>query len=398
MKISKGWLEGFSNLAIVGLFLALVGLLLAHNFSGLLPGGSSQELVVESLTASWPSIIESLVWWPYYLLVKLASPLSADGILVARSVSLGLAITAAGSFLLILRHYWSLPIALIGSGLLVSNSWFIQLARVAGPQMFGICLVLVIWLLALQAFKRPTNQAWFISLILVSCLGLFVPMLAWLVLLTFILAIIRQRLGPIELKLVHQLALGLVCLIFIGLFISSLSQAGQADLSLVGISSELPSFSQIIQNSLDILIGLGWQLPANPSQWLANLPILDAFGSIMLLFGIYHFLKTLPPKSRSFVFQAGLGLLIYFGISGGVLAEAFAMALPFIALLVIGGLQEIYQLWQQTFPTNPLAKSLIALVLVGLVGLSVTYQTNRYFVAWAGAPATKEIYSASINQ
>ena len=399
MKTIFSWTNNLKNSSLIyGLFIIGTTILLGYNLNGLLPGGSVQELEVVRITEGWPAILENMIWWPYYLLVKLARFLISDGILAARLVSLGLAIIAASSFLTISRRYWNMPVALLGTGLFIGNSWFIQMARVGAPEMFGISLILGFWLLYLNWQKQNGNQALFGGLIFLGLLALFVPLLVWFVIVALVFILTRQKISRIVITRNWQGLLAAVGLAAATLLVLGLSQDKDQILSLFGIQSPLPNLGQILQASLEVMGSLIWQTPANPSRWLANLPILDAFGVVMLAIGVYHFLKTLSPSSRGFSFSIGLIAIIILGFSGGALSSTFALVLPFLALLIVGGIKELFRIWKQTFPTNPLAEGLVVIVFIGLVGLSVSYQTQRYFVAWAKAPATKEIYSANIKQ
>ena len=380
------------------LFLLGVALVLSYNLSDLLPGASNHELASVRHSDSWLAAFGQIVWLPYYLLVATARLVIEDGVLAARVVSLSLALVAAGSFLAIAKRYWSLPIALAGTSLLVGNSWFLQLARVAEPAILGVCLISLFWWVCLRWRDQPTDKNRLVIVWLVGLIGWFVPILAWLALIATVAILSKQKIGPVNISQRFGLGLGLSSLLAVVLILTGLINDQQQLVSLMGLSSPLPNLAGILNNSLDVMSGLIWHIPAKPASWLANLPILDIFGVCLVGFGIYHFLRVLPAQGRSFSFQLTLASLLLLGLGGGVFSQAFALSLPLLGLLMLGGLVELSQLWRKIFPANPLAKSLMVVTLVSLISLSLIYQGSRYFVAWSRAPATKEIYSANINQ
>jgi hypothetical protein len=56
-------------------------------------------------------------------------------------------------------------------------------------------------------------------------------------------------------------------------------------------------------------------------------------------------------------------------------------------LLAIGGIVEILQRWLESFPRNPVARSIGVCLLVAAIGFTSFYHLQRYFVAWGNNPA-----------
>jgi hypothetical protein len=146
---------------------------------------------------------------------------------------------------------------------------------------------------------------------------------------------------------------------------------------------ELPKQLALIPYRLS-LVG-----PLDPQINLGRLPLLDFFSAVMAVLGAYSYaIHAKLRRSRLILAVLIIGSLLV-ALQGQV---TISILLPFVYLLVAGGINFMIEQWFLVFPYNPLARNL-AIVLVSLA-LAVTafFHINRYFIAWPQAPATKAAY------
>lgn len=379
------------------IFLAVAALLLFVNLRTLVGGYSADELQVESITNSFPSIIENLVYWPYYLLVWLARLVVDDAVLAARMVSAGLGFIASLHIFLIIRRWFSIELAIVGATLFVAGSWLLQIARSGTPEILGITVILTLFSCVLWLINRPSKLLPSVVVFAATLAGLFVPYLPVLMIGGFILAITKERsllkIVPTWLWIILiSLVVGVAVVVGFGFF-----ENYSATASLFAIPSSLPSFADILANFRSTLAAIFWFAPANPGKWLGNLPLLDIFGVVMVTLGVYHHERNFGNRRSIILFGSTGILLILVSLNGGIDSVGFSLLMPLIALFVISGIQEFLGLWRDVFPRNPIAKALAVFVISILVSVSSYYQLNRYYIAWANSPETRAVYSANIE-
>lgn len=385
----KRWLLVFYAVYFLSLLLMFS---YALQIGGLLEGYSAAEAEVLKATSSFPSPFEHFLYWPYYLCVYLGRLIIGDGLMAARLTSNFAATLAAVGFLFILRRQFGFFLSLVGVSLLAFNSWFLQLARAGTGEMFALSglIVLVAALLYTRAHpKRPFKAA---SLGMTAFCW-FMPLAGWLISALSIHAlyvhkIIKRSIG-VRLKL--AIVLGIMAF---GAVMFLAFQAEQQNVFIAwGIPETITNPQNILDNLLKTLQALVWRAPYNPQAWLAQTPVLDVFTAALLPFGLYAAFKK--PRSVEYYYFAFCCLVIIAvaSLNLGLPTTGAELILPLIIFLSLAGLQQLFSIWQKTFPLNPLAKALSILVVSVLVSTSLFYQAHRYFVAWSKYPQTQEIYN-----
>jgi hypothetical protein len=66
--------------------------------------------------------------------------------------------------------------------------------------------------------------------------------------------------------------------------------------------------------------------------------------------------------------------------------------MPFIFIMVAGGMALMLQQWFTVFPYNPVAKTLGAILMTLAVLVTSYYTITQYYIAWPNAPETKTVY------
>ncbi len=70
--------------------------------------------------------------------------------------------------------------------------------------------------------------------------------------------------------------------------------------------------------------------------------------------------------------------------------------LPLVYLTVAAGIMLLLQQWYTVFPYNPIARHIGVALLIAVISISIFYNFNRYFVAWANSPITKVSFSETL--
>ena len=378
------------------IFLVVAFALLTTKLRTLLGGYSQTEIDAAQITASFPSVIEHTAYWPYYAAVYVARFLVDDAVLAARLVSVALGFIAVVSLFMIIRRWFNTQVAIVGSAVFVSGSWFLQLARTGTPEILGIAVVTLLCASVLWLINRPKKLIPAIAVFLTTLSAWFVPFLPWLLVAGLVLATLRERALLKIVPLWAWILLGVSVLSVITTLVLGFSNDSDQIALIFGIPTDMPSFGDILSSLRGSLAALFWYAPTNPERWLANLPLLDIFGVVMVTLGVYHHERSFGDR-RSLVLFGSIGIIaLFLALNGGINSPGFSLLLPLTGLLLISGIHEFLGQWSKVFPRNPLARLLAVSAITVLVTMSAFYQLNRYFVAWPGAPETKQIYSANL--
>ena len=376
-------------LAILGCFFLFgLGLTLTINLVSIAPFPT--ELQTVDIISKWPTF-ENIVGWPYYLISYGLNLIIDNELLAGRLVAVWFGLITAGFLWVCLRYRYGSKSALLATGLLISNSWFLAAGGNAGPASMMIAapiLMIATW----SIYKRRPNQIWPKFLVGFSLfLSLFTPFLAWLAVgqLAFLF---NHWLSFSLKKSFGQFSVALMFILLVGLMIVINYQSIQ----LFGLDSFSLSFDDLTQT----LSAFIWQAPIRPDRWLDNLPMLDVVGLTSLVFGLTVLIANLPTFDKNKKL-AGLvvviGWLLFISATGGVFSPAFEVGFGMVGLTISGGLAEIYRRWRTVFPFNQLVRVISISAIAGLVGLSLLYQAQKHFIAWPRSSATLELRQGNSN-
>jgi hypothetical protein len=131
--------------------------------------------------------------------------------------------------------------------------------------------------------------------------------------------------------------------------------------------------------------------PISPVNGINKLPLLDIFAVAMAILGAYNYFVNDRILDRSKLLFGGIVMASgLYALNGPVGIQTL---LPFVYLLVAGGIAFMLQQWFKVFPSNPIAK-VMATTLLSVALISVCYyHANRYFVAWPSIPATRAVFT-----
>ena len=373
----------------------LVSTMLYGRFLGSLPGGVSQEEVASLSTySSFHGIIDNplhaplklVAWALWHIPVHTAATLRAPYALFA--------ILSLVAFAYILKRWYGTRMAVLGVILFGTSSWLLHVGRVALFDISflwaGVTLLALHLLFHAHADKIVVRFIWLIGML---CL-LFVPGMVWLIVLNLIL----QRddlldswdeIDTLWEKIVQPLIL-FITLAGIGFLIYRHPHLG---LEWLGAPTNWTDWQGMLKRLANVGAYFVVRGPHQPSIWLGSLPILDAFGTIMLIAGILFYAR----HARSFRCILICSLFAVEALLVAILPVIrFSLLVPLVYAVIIGGLAYVLHQWLKVFPRNPLARGVgIALIAV-LVCASSAYNLRSYFVAWPHNEQTRQTFTATL--
>lgn len=334
----------------------------------------ARELATEATIANPPSPINDFLYWPYYFLVWLVDLGLGNWLSSARLVSVFWGWLAVVSLMIILRRWSNSSLAIGGGALLASNNWFLGLAKVGSPEIMLIAVPLLTGAIIIRFWQRWHRVRATLSLVLIFAIGWFLPVWPWF-LTGFLIWRLSQPIPTWRLRLWLAGAMA-------GLGAGSLWALSQ-NLGLIrdwsGFVSNWPTPAEALANFSQAIGALVWRAPHRP-YWLADLPLVDILGVVLLVFGLASLWRAASGWVR-LAGATGLGLWILItSLGGGVDSSGFFLIGGVCFVIMGAGLIELWAIWQRVFPVNPIAHLVGFGFLIGLVGLSAFYQGFRYLI------------------
>lgn len=161
----------------------------------------------------------------------------------------------------------------------------------------------------------------------------------------------------------------------------------------LGLPQTMPDPVTVAKDFVMIPVELFVRGPDNAEIWLGRLPLLNIFEGAMFIVGLYTYFKKRALDRTWFV-----GIVF---VVGGLLASLggpvnIVVILPFVYLVVAGGIALMLQQWFTVFPRNPFAHGVGSLLVTAAVALSAFYGFSHYFIAWPNTPATKQVHQRQL--
>lgn len=374
----------------VGLIIVVCAALLGYRLGSLTPGMSESEVLFVESASSIAEVLQQ----PLFLLQKiplaLLNTFDLATILSTRAVTAVFALASAVMFYFIIKQWHTRRIAVIVSLLFVSSSWFLQLGRIASPEIMYVFMPL---LLLLLAFRFNTHERKLTGglLVVAAALSLYIPGLVWLVIALKFLFI--KRLIKLYKKMSILMRIGIIAgvLFLLSPLIYAIVKDWQIVLDIFAIPSSFEPIEWLKRLAL-IPIFLTAQGPFMPMYNLGRLPLLDVFSVVMVVLGSYwYYFRISLLRTKVLLVMGGVSaLLIAFG---GIMF--IPMLLPLVFIVIAAGLSLLLQQWFTVFPLNPLARVVGAVLITAAILIVGTYHMQRYFVAWSGSQATHRLF---VNQ
>ena len=310
-----------------------------------------------------------------------------QSIFISRAVSILFTLIIIGLFYYVLLNWHGANIALLGTVLFVTSSWFLHFARQATPDILTLSLLAT---LAYGTWLRKTRRSALVILFGVAiAVGLvYIPGLLWFV----IVGGIWQRKSILEptknAKLSFFPIVLLGGLLLVPLILALVRQPALIK-TLIGLPAQLPKPYDYLRHTLNVPYQIFFKGPDAPVLWLGRLPLLDLFTAVMSLLGVFAYYKKLKLDRTRMLFGTLLIGTLLVGLRGPV---SIIVLMPYLYFLATAGIAYMLNQWYSVYPRNPLARSLGYGLIIIAIFLASYYNLRNYFVAWPNTPATKQAY------
>lgn len=395
MKLHKRWKSFVSILANYwGISLVTLGSLLiaagilSYKIATLVPAFSPDEITTRAASKSFGAIKNNPLFGPKIALQFILQKLNHHGPLAMRSVSVLVGLTVICSFYYVLSKWYTRRIAILGTLLLATSSWFLHISRLSTNDIM-FCSLFLLFACGVWLEEARRNVKALLTCGLLAIALLYIPGMIW-----FILPIVFWQRRRIALYLQQvstwQLSLLIVMssVLLVPLILSIVYQPSLYK-EWLGLPVHWLSFKEMAQNLVHIPAQLFWHGPRDASRWLGQLPLIDWFGAVMFAVGAYSYWFKLHLDRTWFLIYIAIIGSVLIAIGGPVRINLF---LPFVYLVMAGGVALMLQQWFTVFPRNPFARTVGTTLIIIAVMASCFYQLNHYFVAWPNAPETKAVF------
>lgn len=362
---------------------------LIWQLNSLVPGYSSEEVATYNNSLSLRAILDNPLNAPFLVAVRALIFVHPNSYLAVRVVAAVVGAVTLVVFALLLRRWHGSRTAIIGTMMFGLSAWFLHTARLGTPDvlLFGVFV-----LAACGSWLKQTNS-W---LALLACfLGtaalLYVPGMIWFV----ILGVIWQWKAVDKMFKNHLLVVTFGTLLLLGALAPlgwALYQHHDLIRPFLGVPDSWPTPWSMIKNFLAAPFHLFVRNAGTPATWLGTAAIFDVFSLAMFALGAYLYLRNLKlARTPIFLF---IFLFAWAMITIGSPAITFTVIMPFLYIVVAGGVHYLLKQWLIVFPRNPIARGIGWTLLSFVVALSCLYQVTHYFIGWPQTTATHETFTA----
>jgi len=367
--------------------------LYTYRLGTITPGLAQQEVQTINASKSLDAIVDNPVNAPYKLALW-GTSLVTNETFALRLISVAASILVIVLFYRIAKHFFEKFYAMAGTFLFACSSVLMNNGRLAITNIMLLTLFVLIACGYGLRFHQKKALAWLLTALAIG-LAIYVPGM-----LIFILAGSIWQFKRIKSSLADvSPALLVSCFIIFAALIAPIVYSLVSDFSVakdfVGLPVNFPSPLESLKAMASVPLGVFLIAPENPVLRLGHQPTLDIFAFGMLIMGGYAFIKKHSLDRTRLLAGIGIISVIWVGLTANY--EYTLVLLPFMFMLVTGGLYWFGNAWKKVFPNNPLAQGLATtLIIIGIL-FSATFQLRRYFVAWPNSPATKAAFSEQLK-
>lgn len=393
-------LDNWKVVLLATVTIGFLGLLLIFKLGNLVGGLSNSEYQLQQLIANdrlgLGTVARDALFLPYDFMLYLLQFTPFTGPTGIRIVGVLFGLLGAAGMFYIFRTWYTTRVAMLGTVLFATSSWFIHTARFADPAASYLLLpLLVAAMIALQSKVRSR-----LAITAVVIFGMAMMYLPGVVLFIIPALVIKRRVIFASLKaqpLWYKITLGFTSLIMliplVLTLIKPLPNVGTFTnvLSLIGLpGTNIHSLSSMITQLRDSLASIFVYSNAGALYTPGHMPWFDICSSVLAIIGAIQFARYWKLDRSKLIGIAALLSIILIALGGAV---SNVILLPFLFLFVVEGLKWLLETWLEVFPKNPFARSFAIIVICVLTASIVSFHINKYYLAWGRAPETRQVFN-----
>ncbi len=383
----KAFIQDKWQSTVIGLLaFAAISVLLLFNLKEIAPFVAPNELNITFEPIA--NILKNPVHLHHQIIQKIVFAFTNDQLLAVRFSPYVAGVAAIFSFYWICLVWLDQRVAVFGTILFSASSWLLHVSRIGlTDSSYLLLLVPVLGSLLLKLNRYNFKGA---LLLLYSGLVLiYVPGFIWLVL-PFLFLQRKLIIKSISILKMPYLVLMLVSLV-IGLI--PMLYALINDISFIKIVLAIPEISKFAEMPsylLQSISSIFVTRDSNSYLGIASIPFLNISMISLFIVGLYSlYLNKELIRARYLVGFILLGFVMN-AISLGAVPLTAVMPLLFIVMAY--GISYLIQVWLSVFPRNPLADKAAIFCIALIVGMSVSYEFLRYFVAWPHSQDHSQVF------
>jgi 4-amino-4-deoxy-L-arabinose transferase-like glycosyltransferase len=385
------WLAHWQPLTAFGGAILVVLVALAFRLNTLLPGHgySAREVDTQAISRSMTNILHHPVDAPYKVVARALIEILPNHLVVMRITSVLFGLGTVVLFYYLVHHWHGRRIAILATILFGLSSWFLHAARLGTPDvMLFSAFALFACGVRLKDSTRPRYVT--IAACILFALALYMPGMIWLVLAGVIWqakTIWRQFSST---PILITIGAALLLLLLLAPLAYGIYLNPDVVQPLLGLPAHFPTPLHVLQNLVLIPVHIFVRAGSQPELWLARTPLLTIFGVIMFVFGVFSYLRHRQlMRVKLFIGILVIGMILI-SFNGPV---TLSLLVPFIYLIIAGGMAYFLGQWLAVFPRNPIARGVGTGAIAILVLLSCTLSLRHYFVAWPHAEPTQAVFT-----
>lgn len=373
--------------------LVSVGLLI---FAGLyLPGGiSDNEIssVVKSQNISLSDINSYAVTnLPFHLLQRVSIYFFGVSDFSIKLTSLILALFSATGLIVLLRKWFKLNIAVLGSIIAISTGQFLFIAQSGTPDILYIFWSVYLLLLGtLVARREHPRTLWKMLFFAVAAFSIYTPLSIYALVALALAAFLHPHLRYIvrHLSKVKLLIAAIIGLIIATPLLYGIFHSPELGMTILGVPDKMPDIMTNV-----ILVAKQYFGFSISSATPLMTPVFG-FGSMLIIgLGVYSLIKT-RESTRSYLVLIWLLCLVPIVV---INPQYTSVTFLPIVLLLCAGLGSLLGYWYKLFPRNPYARMAGLIPLVILVGALVLSGLERYVYGYHYDPSTVSNFSQDLS-
>lgn len=387
--------KGLSTAVIIA---GLAALTLSLQIGTLIDGQNRFETYTLNNLQDISTLKERAVNAPYMISAYAVGKLVSDPLLGARITSVIFGLLSTLLLFAILKRWFNIRTAAIGSLLFITSAWLLSISHQATPLIMLVFTPLLL-MLAITKYVNSKEKAFSAFMFLVFALGIavYVPYMFWIILITLLVLIFVYKTRIVAINSQGLLIASIVFVLLVAPLAYSLYLHPGQIKELLGIPVQLPTITDYLANFFKQFAAIFVYTERFPELFIYQKPLLDIFSSVMLVLGIYHFYKFMPKRRKITLALTLTVLLLIIPLHKEYLIPLTAI-LPFVYIFIPAGIHELIRQWYYVFPRNPFARTSAAIILVMVIGLSVTYNLQKFYIAWPNTPETRAAYMIESKQ
>ncbi len=378
------YVAGLATFAIV-----LVGLLVVR--PDLAPSGLSSADMDSAVRSATFNILQPLaqstIELPFILMQKISMHFFGITEFAIKLPTLVLGILTGTAFMMMVRRWFRLNIALVTSLILVTSAAFLSLGR-SGTGAIMATFWLSLFLLAATNIVHPDGKTrrWIIAATIMLPLSLYTPLMIYPIIAIGIAGIVHPHVRFTLKNVPHwQIAsAGAFFVIAIMPLILGVIMHPQYALQLLGLPNHLPSWAELLRNTKQVissLFNVGTTVVGAVPQ-----PVFGAASLIVILLGLMQTIRDWYSARSHMLLIWSLLIIPIVIMSPDKLLICLIPAYLFMAI----GIETLIREWYTYFPRNPYARIAGLVPLVVLIGGMMLSNGAQYFYGYFhGTPTAR---------